>query len=246
MLSEQQLLRYSRHIILPQIDEAGQHKLLNAKVLIIGLGGLGSPVAMYLAAAGVGHLMLADADSVERSNLQRQVIHNHKQLGNTKVYSAQAFISQLNPDIKVTAIEQRLAEKELDQAVKQVDLVIDCTDNFETRFAVNRSSLRHGKPLVSGAAIRFEGQLSVFNLTKQSACYQCLYQPDSTLDENCMDQGVLSPVVGTIGTLQATEAIKIITGAGTVLDSKLLLFDALNASFNQMAISKNPACLACG
>ena len=245
MLTEQELIHYSRHIILPQIDEIGQTKLKQSSVLIVGMGGLGAPVAMYLAAAGIGQLVIADHDVVERSNLQRQIIHQLDRVGLSKVASAQKTIEALNPWTKVIAIENKLEGRELEQKVSQVDLVLDCSDNFKTRFAINAACVKHSKPLVSGAAIRFEGQLAVFNLTAQSACYQCLYQPDIQLDENCFDQGVLSPIVGTIGSLQATEALKIITGAGTVCDSQLTVYDGLNCEFRKMAVAKDKACPIC-
>ncbi len=245
MLTEQELIHYSRHIILPQIDEMGQQKLKQAKVLIVGIGGLGAPVAIYLAAAGVGHLYLADHDTVERSNLQRQIIHQLDGVGKNKVDSAKATINALNPWTQTTLIPYKLLAEDLKLKVSQVDIVIDCSDNFETRFELNQACVQSNKPLVSGAAIRFEGQLAVFNLKTDSACYQCLYKPDTHLDENCFDQGILSPVVGTIGTLQATETIKIITGAGTVSDSQLLIYDALNTDFKKIQIAKDPSCLIC-
>ncbi len=245
MLTKEELIHYSRHIILPQIDEQGQEALKQASVLVVGMGGLGSPVALYLAAAGVGHLYLADHDNVERSNLQRQVIHKLDSVGKAKVESAQRAIQQLNPWTQTSLIHKKLLPHELKQYIKKVDLVIDCSDNFATRFAVNRACVLHNKPLVSGAAIRFEGQLAVFNLKQDSACYQCLYQPDIQLDENCFDQGVLSPLVGTIGTLQATEAIKIITGVGQVADSQLLIYDALNTEFRKIQVSKDSNCPVC-
>lgn len=245
MLTEQELIHYSRHIILPQIDEAGQNKLKQSKVLIVGMGGLGAPVAMYLAAAGIGQLYVADHDQVERSNLQRQIIHRLDQVDKPKVESAKQTISRLNPWTNVVTIDSKLQGEEIHKYVSEVDLVVDCSDNFTTRFALNQACVELDKPLVSGAAIRFEGQLAVFNLTKESACYQCLYQPDMQLDENCFDQGVLSPVVGTIGTLQATEAIKIILGIGKVADSQLTIYDALNNDFRKIGVAKDLDCPIC-
>ncbi|NVK21777.1 MAG: molybdopterin-synthase adenylyltransferase MoeB [Kangiellaceae bacterium] len=245
MLTQQELIHYSRHIILPQIDEMGQTKLKQSSVLIVGMGGLGAPVAMYLAAAGIGHLIIADHDQVERSNLQRQVIHTLDRIGQTKVASAKETIQSLNPWTTITTLECKLEGEQLEQQVKQADLIIDCSDNFKTRFAINEACVKSFKPLVSGAAIRFEGQLAVFNLTSQSACYQCLYQPDIQLDENCFDQGVLSPIVGTIGTLQATEALKILTGAGKVCDSQLTLYDGLNCEFRKISVAKDANCPIC-
>lgn len=245
MLTDQELIHYSRHILLPQIDEIGQQKLKNASVLVVGLGGLGSPVALYLAASGVGHLYLADDDKVESSNLQRQIIHNLDSLGQSKVESAKSHVQSLNPWTNISILPQKLLGKELDTAVSNVDLVIDCSDNFATRFAINKACFTFKKILISGSAIRFEGQLAVFNFSASSACYQCLYQPEIELNENCFDQGVLSPLVGTIGTLQATEAIKIITGAGNVADSQLIMYDALNMDFRKMQIAKDPHCAVC-
>lgn len=245
MLTEQELIHYSRHIILPQIDEEGQARIKQSKVLIIGMGGLGSPVALYLAAAGVGHLYIADHDKVERSNLQRQIIHTLNSLNQTKVDSAKSTIEHLNPWVQVTCIADKLEGEQLESMIAKVDVVIDCCDNFATRFAVNRASVKHAKPLVSGAAIRFEGQVAVFNYNELSPCYQCLYQPDIQLDENCFDQGVLSPVVGTIGTLQATEALKIISGAGQVADGQLLVYDALSFDFRKMKVAKDISCPVC-
>lgn len=245
MLSDDELIHYSRHIILPQIDEVGQEKLKQASVLIVGLGGLGSPVAMYLAAAGVGHLYLADHDTVERSNLQRQIIHSLDDIGKSKLESATDSLSSLNPWVKTTLISDGLNEKNINNYINNVSLVIDCSDNFKTRFLINEACANYNKPLVSGAAIRFEGQLAVFNLKPTSACYQCLYDPATEVDENCSDRGILSPVVGTIGTLQATEAIKILTGAGKVCDSELVIYDALHLSFKKIRIKKDLDCKIC-
>lgn len=245
MLSQQELIHYSRHIILPEIDEAGQEKLKQSSVLIVGMGGLGSPVAMYLAAAGVGHLIIADHDSVEQSNLQRQIVHNLESIGDAKVSSAKTTLQNLNPWIKITTIEQRLEASLLDDAVANVDMVIDCSDNYTTRFALNKSCVGHSKTLVSGTAIRFKGQVAVFNQGPDSACYQCLYQADNFNDESCEDQGILAPVVGVVGSLQATEALKILISIGQRLDSRLLIYDALNTSFKTIGITKDPACEIC-
>lgn len=245
MLNHQELIHYSRHIILPEIDENGQEKLKQSSVLIVGAGGLGSPVAMYLAAAGVGHLIIADHDTVEQSNLQRQVVHNLESIGDSKVSSAKTTLQNLNPWIKITTTEQRLHGKVLDDAVANADLVIDCSDNYTTRFALNKACVGHSKTLVSGTAIRFKGQVAVFNQGPESACYQCLYQAKNFNDESCEDQGILAPVVGVIGSLQATEALKVLIGIGQSLDSKLLVYDALNASFKTIGIIKDPACKTC-
>lgn len=245
MLSEQELIHYSRHIILPEIDEEGQEKFKQSSVLIVGMGGLGSPVAMYLAAAGVGHLIIADHDTVEQSNLQRQIVHNLDSIADSKVASAKTTLQNLNPWIKITTIEQRLDGKVLDDAVANADIVLDCSDNYATRFALNKACVGHSKTLVSGTAIRFKGQVAVFNQGAESACYQCLYQADNFNDESCEDQGILAPVVGVIGSLQAIEALKVLTGIGQSLDSRLLIYDALNASFKTISITKDPACEIC-
>ena len=245
MLTDKELIHYSRHIVLPQIDESGQIKLKQAKVLIVGLGGLGAPVAMYLAAAGVGNLYLADGDKVESSNLQRQIIHSLEKVGQLKVKSAEKTIQSLNNWTHVFPIEEQLANERLEHYIQSVDIVVDCSDNFDSRFSINQYSVKHKKPLISGAAIRFEGQLGVFNLAANSACYQCLYPPNIELNETCFDQGILSPVVGTIGTLQATEVIKVILGIHSVSDSQLMTYDALKLDFKKLVIRKDPHCIAC-
>ncbi len=245
MLSQQELIHYSRHIILPEIDEAGQEKLKRSSVLIIGMGGLGSPVAMYLAAAGVGHLIIADHDTVEQSNLQRQTIHSIESIGDSKVESAKQTLENLNPWVEVESIENQLQGDELNKAVSKADLIIDCSDNFPTRFALNQASVKFNKPLVSGSAIQFNGQVAVFNQTTKSACYKCLYQANQFNEETCENQGILAPVVGVIGSLQATEALKILIGIGQSLDSRLLIYDALNASFKTIGISRDLACEVC-
>ncbi|ACV26643.1 HesA/MoeB/ThiF family protein [Kangiella koreensis] len=246
MLTQKELIHYSRHIILPEVDEVGQSKLKESTVLIVGMGGLGSPVAMYLAAAGVGNLILSDHDAVEQSNLQRQIVHSLESIGDPKVSSAKTTLENLNPWIKITTIEQHLDGKVLDDAVANANLVVDCSDNYATRFALNESCVQHSKTLVSGTAIRFKGQVAVFNQTPGSACYHCLYQADQFNDESCEDQGILAPVVGVIGSLQATEVLKTLMGIGKTLDSRLLVYDGLNASFKDMKITKDPACEVCG
>jgi molybdopterin/thiamine biosynthesis adenylyltransferase len=245
MLSEKELIHYSRHIILPEIDEEGQAKLKQSSVLIVGMGGLGSPVAMYLAAAGIGHLVIADQDTIEQSNLQRQIAHTLESVGDSKVSSAKTTLENLNPWIKVTTIEQRLDGEVLDDAVANTDVVIDCSDNYATRFALNKACVGHSRTLVSGTAIRFNGQVAVFNQTPESACYHCLYQADQFNDESCEDQGILAPVVGVIGSLQATEVLKSLMGIGQSLDSHLLIYDALNANFKTIELTKDPACEVC-
>lgn len=244
-MNDEQLLRYSRQVMLPQIDVAGQEKLLASRVLIIGMGGLGSPVAMYLATAGIGHLVLVDDDKVELSNLQRQIAHGTPDIGLTKVESAKQTLLNLNPDIKITSYAERLNDKKLSSEIELADVVIDGTDNFTTRFAINDACVKNKTPLVSGAAIRMEGQVSVFNKTPDSPCYRCLYKDEGELDTSCSTNGVLSPVVGIIGSIQAVEAIKVLLNLGDILDGKLLLFDALHMEWRTLKLNKDPACAIC-
>lgn len=244
-MDDNQLLRYSRQIMLPQIDAAGQDKLLHASALIIGLGGLGSPVAMYLAAAGVGKLVLVDFDNVELSNLQRQIAHDTTTLGQSKVESAAATMRRLNPEIEIRTINHQLSDGELRDQIAQVDIVLDCTDNFESRFVLNAACVAEHKPLVSGAAVRMEGQISVFNRTPDSPCYRCLYKDEGELEETCSENGVLAPVVGMIGTIQATEAIKVLLDIGQTLDGRLLILDALSMEWRTLKLRKDPACPVC-
>ncbi len=246
-MKDEQLLRYSRQIMLPEMDVAGQQKLVDASVLIIGMGGLGCPVAMYLSAAGVGHLIIADDDTVELTNLQRQIAHGQTNLGESKVGSAEATLKGLNPDVRVKRIEQRLEGEALDQAVAAADVVVDACDNFTTRFAINRSCIKHGKPLVSGAAIRMEGQVAVFNSQDpQSPCYQCLYSEGDDDDASCFHNGVMAPLVGIIGSVQAMETIKVITGIGRNLTGRLLLLDAATMQWREMKLPRDESCPACG
>lgn len=244
-MNDEQLLRYSRQIMLPQIDVAGQEKLLNSRVLIIGMGGLGSPVAMYLASAGIGHLVLVDDDKVELSNLQRQIAHGMADLNSTKVESAKETLLDLNPDITVTTYDYRLSDEKLNDEIKLADIVIDGTDNFKTRFAINKACVENNTTLVSGAAIRMEGQVSVFNKTAASPCYNCLYKDEGELDTSCSTNGVLSPVVGIIGSIQATEAIKVLLDIGDCLDGKLLMLDALHMELRTLKLKKDPQCPTC-
>ena len=246
MLSDEQLLRYSRQIMLPDVDINGQETWLNSAVLIVGLGGLGSPVAMYLAAAGVGELVLLDDDDVELSNLQRQVIHNTKRIGQPKVDSARNTIAALNPDIRVKTIYERLDESALQRLIATVDLVVDCTDNFSTRFAINRACFQHKKPLVSGAAIRMQGQVAVYDpLTLGSPCYQCLYKEGSDEALTCSESGVLSPLVGIIGSIQAMEALKVLASVGESLAGRLMLLDAKSMEWRTLKLRKDPHCTVC-
>jgi molybdopterin-synthase adenylyltransferase len=246
-MNDEELLRYSRQIMLPEIEIKGQERLLASRVLIIGLGGLGCPVAMYLAAAGVGQLVLVDFDSVELSNLQRQVAHTTDRLGQTKVSSAAQTISELNPDTRVSCIDSKLDQAALEYEVQQADLVLDCTDNFEIRFDINGHCVKHSKPLVSGAAIRLEGQVMVYDpRTSDSPCYRCLYQEADETALSCSENGVAAPVVGIIGTIQAMEAIKLIAEFGVSLAGYLLVFDAKTMDFRKLRLSRNPTCATCG
>ncbi len=247
MMNDQQLLRYSRQIMLPQLDIAGQEKLLSASALIIGLGGLGCPAAMYLAAAGVGRLVLADDDVLELSNLQRQIAHKTASLGMNKAMSAAASIQALNPDVFINTCTERLAGKRLEQEVAAVDVVLDCSDNLQTRQAVNAACHLHRKPLVSGAAIRMEAQFAVFDLRQtDSPCYQCLYADDTELSLNCAENGVLAPLVGIIGALQALEAVKLLAGVGIGSSGRLLVFDAQYLQWREMKLLKAKDCRVCG
>jgi adenylyltransferase/sulfurtransferase len=245
-MNDSQLLRYSRQIMLPQIDISGQQKLLAASVLIIGAGGLGSPVAMYLAAAGVGHLIIYDDDHVELSNLQRQIAHHTTDIGEDKVISTLKTVKNLNPDVKVRAEKKRFEGELIENEIKNVDIVIDCSDNFATRFAINAASVKQKKPLVSGAAIRFEGQVSVFNPYKHdSPCYNCLYPQEGNEIQTCSTNGVISPITGIVGSIQALEAIKLLTESGECLTGRLLLIDGLVMAFHTIKLPKNPRCPTC-
>ncbi|MFZ6045282.1 molybdopterin-synthase adenylyltransferase MoeB [Pseudomonas sp. CR3202] len=247
MLSDQELLRYSRQILLPQIDVDGQLRLKQGRVLIVGLGGLGSPVSLYLAAAGVGELHLADFDSVDLTNLQRQIVHDSGSVGQSKVDSAMARLAALNPEVRLVPITRALDEDSLAAAVAAVDLVLDCTDNFGTREAVNAACVAAGKPLVSGAAIRLEGQLSVFDPRRDdSPCYHCLYGHGSEAELTCSEAGVVGPLVGLVGSLQALEALKLLAGFGEPLVGRLLLIDAVGTRFRELRVKRDPACEVCG
>ena len=246
-MNDEELLRYSRQIMLPEIEVEGQERMLNSQVLIVGLGGLGCPVAMYLAAAGVGHLVLADFDQVDLSNLQRQIAHTTARLGINKVDSANATIEALNPEVQVTCISTKLSSEVLRGEVEQADVVVDCTDNFTIRFEINEHCVATETPLVSGAAIRLEGQLLVYDPRIESApCYRCLYDTAEEGALNCAENGVAAPVVGVIGTLQATEAIKLIVGFGESLAGYLLVFDAKYMDWKKLRLKKNPKCPTCG
>lgn len=246
-MDDKLLLRYSRQILLPEIDVSGQQRLLDSSAMVIGLGGLGSPVAMYLAASGVGRLVLVDFDNVELSNLQRQIIHGTDDLGRPKVDSARDMVLSLNPSVRIATIGRRLDQDELNEAVASVDAVVDATDNFETRYAINAGCFHARKPLISGAAIRFEGQVSVFFPGQgESPCYQCLYGDSRELGETCTQTGVVAPLLGMIGSVQAMETLKVLMGLGEVLTGRLLLLDALRMEWQTMRFRRDPGCRVCG
>ena len=245
-LSDDELLRYSRQIMLPQFDVAGQEALKAARVLVVGLGGLGCPAATYLASAGVGTLVLADADTVDLSNLQRQIAHTTARVGLNKAESAAMTLRELNPHPQLEVIPERLEGERLQALVASVDAVLDCCDNFSTRFALNKAAFAVGVPLISAAAIRLEGQLSVFDPRREdSPCYRCLYEEDADLDLSCAQNGVMAPLVGVMGSLQALECIKVLSGTGITLVGRLLLFDALRLQFRELKLRQNPECPVC-
>ena len=245
-MDDTQLLRYSRQIFLPDVDIEGQQTLLDSKVLIIGMGGLGSPVALYLASAGIGVLSICDFDHVELSNLQRQIIHNNKSIGLSKVDSAERAMRAINSDVIVNKYSEKLTGDALNKAVKQHDLVLDCSDNFASRFAINKACVDNKTPLVSGAVIRMEGQVSVYNSRDESSpCYQCLYSESTGVADTCSNNGVLAPVAGIIGSIQATEAIKCLLGLPT-LQGRLLIHDAKYMQFREIKLKRDIACPCCG
>ncbi|ABL02380.1 UBA/THIF-type NAD/FAD binding protein [Candidatus Ruthia magnifica str. Cm (Calyptogena magnifica)] len=244
-MNDQELIRYARQILLPQIGVKGQQTLKNSTLLLIGMGGLGSPSALYLASTGIGNLIIADFDEVELSNLQRQIIHFIDDIGRKKVDSAKDKMLAINPNIKVTTITA-LHQNNLNDWVAKADVVLDGTDNFDTRFKVNKACVMQKIPLVSAAVIRFEGQLSVFKGYEQTQpCYQCLYSVKGNFDENCVDNGILSPVAGIMGSLQALQAIKVLLNLGEKLVGKLMLIDALDLSFRKIKINKDESCKIC-
>lgn len=245
-MNDQQLLRYCRQIMLTPVDYNGQERLLSASALIIGMGGLGSPVGLYLAAAGVGRLVLVDDDSVDLSNLQRQIIHRDADIGRPKVDSAKDTLHALNPETRIDTLAHRLTGDELLDTIRKVDIVLDCSDNFETRFLVNEACFNTGTPLVSGAVIRMEGQLTVFDPTRaDSPCYRCLYPNSDELGLRCSESGVLAPLPGVIGALQATEALKVLLGLGESLVGRLQILDALTMEWRTMRLRKDPHCPVC-
>ncbi len=247
-MNDQQLLRYSRHILLEQIGIEGQQKISAAHALVIGAGGLGSPAALYLASAGVGTLTLVDNDEVDLTNLQRQVLHTTARIGQPKVSSGKQTLEQINPEIRIIALQERAENQRLEELVSLASIVLDCCDNFATRHAVNAACVKFGVPLVSGAAISFDGQVSVFDSRNPHApCYACLFPPEQPFEEVlCSTMGVFSPLVGIIGSTQAAEALKVIMGIGEPLQGRLLLLDALRMEWTSIGISKNLQCPVCG
>lgn len=245
-MKDEQLLRYSRQILLPKFGAEGQQALLSARVLIIGMGGLGSPVAMYLAAAGVGHLVISDFDEVDLSNLQRQIAHGQSDIGRAKVDSARDRMLDLNPDITVSALNQKLEGEALHEQVRLADVVVDASDNFASRYLLNEVCVAQSTPLVSGAAIRMDGQVSVFmNRQAGGPCYRCLYRDGIEEEQTCSENGVVAPLVGMIGSIQAMETIKLLTGMGEVLDGRLLIVDAMGMEFRSLKLKADPNCPIC-
>ena len=247
-MNDDQLLRYSRHILLDDVGIDGQERIRAAHALVIGAGGLGSPVALYLGSAGVGRITLVDHDTVDLTNLQRQVAHTTERIGQAKVQSARAAIASINPDVEVVALQQRADAGLLDTLVPQADVVLDCSDNFATRQAVNAACVRHARPLVSGAAVRFDGQISVYDTRDgQSPCYACVFPPDADVDEvRCATMGVFAPLVGIIGTMQAAEALKLLSGAGRTLAGRLLMLDGRAMEWTELSLPRQSHCPVCG
>ena len=246
--NDEQLLHYSRQIMLPHFGVEAQQKLHDAHVIIIGMGGLGSPAAMYLAASGVGTLTLVDFDHVDNSNLQRQIVHNTSNIGESKVSSARNTLHAINPETDIHCVDKKLSQHELETLISDADCVIDATDNFDTRFMINQVCVNRSKPLVSAAAIQYEGQISVFDFRNEdSPCYACLY-PDTNAEENtnCSDNGILAPVVGIIGSMQALETIKLLCDIGDTLQNRLMIFDALSMQWRTMKLKKDTHCPVCG
>ena len=246
-MTDDQLLRYSRHILLPQIGIEGQENIVNSRTLVIGAGGLGSPAALYLASAGVGTLVLADGDTVDLTNLQRQILHHTDAIGMAKPASGKRTLGEINPECQVVALTERLSGARLDEEVAQADIVLDCCDNFATRHAVNRACVRFQKPLVSGAAIRFDGQVAVFDSRQaESPCYHCLFPEAQDVEEvRCAVMGVFAPLTGIIGTVQAAEALKLLIGCGTSLAGRLLLLDGLGMEWREIRVPRDPQCVVC-
>ena len=247
-MDDNQLIRYSRHILLPQIGIEGQEKLLNSHALVIGAGGLGSPIALYLAASGLGKITICDGENVDLTNLQRQIVHFTPAVGTPKTQSARNTMALINPEVKIVEVPKRVSSEDVLDLVKNADVVLDASDNFVTRHAVNRACVTHRKPLVSGAGVRFDGQVAVFDLREPtSPCYHCLFPEDGELEETrCAVMGVFAPLTGIIGTIQAAEALKLLTGAGETLNGRLLVLDALSMEWRSIKLSKDPKCLVCG
>ncbi|BAW81036.1 molybdopterin biosynthesis protein MoeB [Candidatus Nitrosoglobus terrae] len=245
-MDDQQLLRYSRQILLPQIDIEGQQKLLRSRVLLVGVGGLGSPISLYLAGAGVGQLTLVDSDQVDLSNLQRQILYSNECIGSSKVEAARHRLLSLNSEIEIRAIARHLQDEDLRAAVTQAHVVVDGSDNFATRFALNAACVSVGRPLVSGAAIRMEGQVAVFDSRQpDGACYYCLFQEDEESEETCSQVGVIAPLLGIIGSIQALETLKLLLGIGESLYNRLLLLDAMKMHWRETRIHRDPRCAIC-
>ncbi len=247
-MNDEQLLRYSRHILLDDLGIEGQTRICNSHAVIIGAGGLGSPAAFYLAAAGVGKITLVDHDTVDFTNLQRQILHTQARVGQPKVLSGQQTLAAINPDIEIVPLQTRLEGEALSALVASADIVLDCSDNFQTRHAINRACVSHRKPLVSGAAVRFDGQISVYDLsTATGPCYHCLFPEGEEVEEvRCAIMGVFAPLTGIIGTMQAAEALKVLAGIGEPLRGRLLLLDGLSMTWRSIRVPKDPACLVCG
>lgn len=247
-MNDQQLLRYSRHLLLDEIGVDGQQRLLDATVLLVGAGGLGCPAALYLAAAGLGRLLIADDDTVDLTNLQRQVLHRDAGIGRPKVDSARSALTEVNPGVNVVPLRMRLDGDALTDTVRQADVVLDCTDNFPTRQAINRACVAAGVPLVSGAALRFEGQLAVFDPQDADCpCYHCVFPADQAVEEtHCATMGVFAPLTGMVGTMQAAEAMKLVGGFGTPMRGHLLMIDARTMRFDRIAVGRDPDCAVCG
>lgn len=245
-MNDEQLLRYSRQILLPQFGVEGQERLMASTVLVVGAGGLGSPVALYLAAAGVGRLVIADFDRVDLTNLQRQILHATDRIGTPKVESARRTLHALNPEVEVVPLDQRLEGELLREQVAASDAVVDGSDNFATRFAVNAACVAAARPLIAGAVTRWEGQVSVYTGRPGDPCYRCLYGAEGDIEETCSQNGILAPVAGIVGSIQATETLKVLSGVGTTLAGRLLILDALEMRFRTLTLTRDPACPVCG
>lgn len=247
-MDDSQLLRYSRHILLNELGVDGQQRIMEARALVVGVGGLGSPAALYLATAGIGNLTLVDHDAVDLTNLQRQIVHTEDRVGQPKVESARQTLMAINSQLRISALAERADAQRLDRLVSDTDVVLDCSDNFATRQALNAACVHHGVPLVSGAAIRFDGQLAVYDPRHQgSPCYACVFPPDTAFEETrCATMGVFAPLVGIIGSMQAAEALKLLSGAGEPAVGRLLMLDGRNMTWTDIRLPRNPHCPVCG